>query len=76
MRYIELGRRDKHYTQHQLARLVRCDQAFISMLERGVAQPTPEQAARLEAALGIRAEQLCDEIPFAAVEEQTSQEVA
>ena len=64
MRYIEVARRNKNFTQHQLAKLARVDQPFISMVERGVALPTRDQALRFAAALDISPEILCDEVPI------------
>ena len=72
MRYMEVARRNKHLSQHQLARLCRVDQVFVSMIERGVAMPTPDQAARFSGALGVPAEILGDEVPIAALDDVAS----
>lgn len=65
MRFLELARRNKKLSQAQLAKLARVDQGFVSMIERGVALPTPDQALRFSAALEIPPEILTDEIPVA-----------
>jgi transcriptional regulator with XRE-family HTH domain len=65
---MEVARRNKNFTQHQLAKLARVDQAFVSMLERGVAEPTADQRLRFAAALEIDPAILTDEVPITAVD--------
>ena len=65
MRYLEVARRNKNFTQHQLAKLARVDQTFVSMVERGVALPTDDQRLRFAAALECDPAILTDEVPIA-----------
>ena len=70
MRFVEVARRNKGFSQHQLARLARIDQTQVSMIERGVCLPTADQAERIAAALEIPAEILCNEVPISPVAER------
>jgi transcriptional regulator with XRE-family HTH domain len=53
--HCEARRRELRLTQRQLGDhpAVRIHQSLISMIERGDAWPTPEQAARIATVLGV-----------------------
>jgi len=68
MRHIEFARRRKHWSQQQLAALVRLTQSNISAIERGVLLPTPEERERLARALDVDPASLL--APVAAVPEK------
>ncbi len=59
---LEFARRRKGWTQRQLGDLVRIHQTFISMIERGAALPTADQADRIARALDVDPETLTQQI--------------
>jgi transcriptional regulator with XRE-family HTH domain len=63
MTYLELARRRKKWSQHQLSDLTQVQQAFISMIERGRGIPSPEERARLARALDIPEDLLLKDVP-------------
>jgi transcriptional regulator with XRE-family HTH domain len=65
MKYLELSRRQKRWSQQQLGEhpKVRIAQYFVSMLERGTAVPTADQLARLSRVLGVAPDMLLADVP-------------
>ena len=65
MLYLELARRQKGWSQGDLGShpKVRIDRGFISMIERGLALPVPEQVARLSLALDVAPDVLLETVP-------------
>jgi transcriptional regulator with XRE-family HTH domain len=55
---LELVRRQQDLSQAALACLTGLTQVFISMIERGVALPTPEQHQKLAEVLGVPPDRL------------------
>ena len=53
---LEYRRRERRWTQSQVAQLVRIGQPVISLIEQGRFIPTPDQLARLDRALDIPAD--------------------
>lgn len=53
MLMLEYRRRERRWTQSQVAQLVRIGQPVISLIEQGRFIPTPDQLARLGRALDI-----------------------
>jgi transcriptional regulator with XRE-family HTH domain len=53
MNGTEFGRRNLDKTQVQLSEETRIAAWFISLIERGLATPTPDQAERLSKATGV-----------------------
>jgi transcriptional regulator with XRE-family HTH domain len=60
MTNMEAARRQKGWSQKDLGDQprVRIHQTFISMIERGIGVPMPDQLARLSRVLNVPAEQL------------------
>jgi transcriptional regulator with XRE-family HTH domain len=73
---IELARRNRKWTQDQLADMSRTAQWFISNLETGKSYPTPEQRDRLARILDIPAELLMETVPLGREEQAPKAEVA
>jgi transcriptional regulator with XRE-family HTH domain len=67
MTYLELVRRQKGWSQTQLASLIGVHQTFISYFERQVAWPTPEQLKDLSRSLGVSTELLMQDVQDEAV---------
>ena len=65
MLYLELARRQKGWSQGDLGDhpKVRIHRNFISMIERGLGLPVPDQVARLARALDIPVEMLLQPVP-------------
>jgi transcriptional regulator with XRE-family HTH domain len=62
MTVLEIARREKGWSQQQLGDLVRIHQTFISMIERGVGLPAPDQRVRIARALGVPPDKLLDPV--------------
>lgn len=60
---LKAARLAKGWTQRDLAFYARLSEADISKLERGWHKPFPAQAARLAKALGLRPDELLEEVP-------------
>ncbi|MGE5593426.1 MAG: helix-turn-helix domain-containing protein [Betaproteobacteria bacterium] len=60
---IKAARLAKGWTQRDLAFYARLSEAEVSKLERGWHKPFPRQAARLAEVLGLRPEELLEEVP-------------
>ena len=59
-------RRQKHYTQEQLAELANCAVSSVSHAERGTSQPSLQLLVRFCNLLDITVDQLlCDSLPIA-----------
>jgi ribosome-binding protein aMBF1 (putative translation factor) len=65
LKYIELARRQRGWSQRELAEHphVRIHQTFISQIERGTGLPDPSQRERLARVLGIPEERLLEDVP-------------
>ncbi len=65
MLYLELARRQKGWSQGDLGDhpKVRIPRNFISMIERGIGLPVPEQAERIAKVLGIPTARLLKVVP-------------
>jgi transcriptional regulator with XRE-family HTH domain len=64
---IEFKRRERRWTQSQVAQLVRIGQPVISLIEQGRFIPTPDQLARLGRALDIPADDVLKPVQFTPV---------
>lgn len=53
---IEFKRRERRWTQAQVAQLARINQPVVSLIEQGRFIPTPDQLARLARAFDIPAD--------------------
>lgn len=73
MTYLEFTRRTKKITQAQLAAIVRIDSQFISMCERGVALPVPDQLARFAKALNLAPEMVMEQVPLPLAPEEAAE---
>jgi transcriptional regulator with XRE-family HTH domain len=60
---LEFARRDRKWSQTQLATVTRLRQNFISQIECGLAVPDGDQLERLAKALGVSADALLDPVP-------------
>jgi len=55
-------RTQKNISQNELANLAELDRTYISLLERGLRQPTIETVFKLSEALGLKASSLIQKI--------------
>jgi len=61
--FIEFARRQKRWTQKDLGDACRIHQHFISMIERGIGLPVPDQLARLARELDLPPEKVLQPVP-------------
>lgn len=62
MTKLQAARLARGWTQTELAGKVGFAQGVVSLMERGWLVPRPDQAKRLAKALGLKAEELTEEV--------------